>query len=90
MAIAIFYLIILSVITALVFAYDKMCAKKGLWRVPESVLLFLSALGGAMGGILAMCICRHKTQKQAFINGLPIFIILQAVIMIVAANIFLY
>ena len=90
MAIAIFYLVALSVITFIVFAYDKMCATKGLWRIPESVLLFLSAVGGAMGGILAMCICRHKTQKPAFVNGLPAFIVLQAVIMILAANMFLY
>ncbi|MBP5360619.1 MAG: DUF1294 domain-containing protein [Bacteroidaceae bacterium] len=56
---------------------DKHKAKKGRWRIPESVLLILSVLGGSMGALMAMSLFRHKTQKKLFSIGIPVVFILQ-------------
>lgn len=60
------YLGILSLITFIVFVADKIKAQNGAWRIPESVLLGLSAIGGAVGGYLAMFIAWHKVRKWYF------------------------
>lgn len=56
----------MSIITFLLFFYDKYQAKNDGWRIPEKVLLTLSILGGAIGGLLGMQIFRHKTRKNYF------------------------
>ncbi len=58
------YLLVLSSITFLTYAIDKNKAKRGGWRVKEKVLLLMSILGGAFGGILAMKKFRHKTKGE--------------------------
>ena len=61
-----YYLIItavMSVIAIIAFAHDKITAmrEKGS-RTPESVLLTLISLGGAVGGLIGMYVFRHKTS----------------------------
>ena len=90
MIVALLYILMLSVITGVLFAVDKLQAIKGGWRISESMLLFFAALGGAIGGIVSMCLCHHKTQKTIFYNGLPLIMVAQMVILIMIANIFLY
>lgn len=60
------YLGILSLIAFIAFVADKIKAQNGAWRIPESVLLGLSAIGGAVGGYLAMFIAWHKVRKWYF------------------------
>lgn len=60
------YISVLSVITFIAYAVDKVKAKKGSWRTKEKTLLCMSFLGGAIGGCLAMQICRHKTKHWYF------------------------
>ena len=55
-----------SVVTFLVFGFDKWRASRPGRRVPESFLVFLGALGGWPGGLFAMKIFRHKTIKRTF------------------------
>lgn len=76
------YLIIINIITYVVFAVDKKRAIRGAWRIPEATLLGLSVVGGSIGGILAMRICRHKTRHMSFTVGLPLILILQVMIFI--------
>lgn len=83
-------IVLFSVCAFILYGYDKICACNDFWRVPESVLLFVAASGGAMGALLAMYVFRHKTQKQAFANGIPVMIFLQTILLIIVANIFLY
>lgn len=56
----------LSLLTFLVYAWDKLQAKRDARRVPELRLHALSLLGGFAGAALAMALVRHKTQKLVF------------------------
>lgn len=78
--ILIIYLIIINIISAVVTIYDKYCAVKKHWRVKESTLLLLSAIGGSVGMYLTMQIIRHKTRHIKFMLGIPVILILQAII----------
>lgn len=78
--ILIIYLIIINIISAVVTIYDKCCAVKKHWRVKESTLLLLSAIGGSVGMYLTMQIIRHKTRHIKFMLGIPVILILQAII----------
>lgn len=64
----------------LVYAADKLAAKQGWRRRPERTLLWLGALAGAPGALIAMYLFRHKTRKPAFRLGLPAFLLLQAAV----------
>ena len=60
------YLIAVNVVTFAAFGYDKLVAPTQSIRVPETILLALTALGGGVGGIIARPLFRHKTQKMSF------------------------
>jgi len=49
------------------FAWDKLRAASGGWRVPERTLHLMTLLGGAAGSVAAMILLRHKTRKPAFV-----------------------
>lgn len=82
-------ILILSIFTFVLYVYDKSCAQNNLWRVPEFILLFTAASGGAMGAIAAMYLFHHKTLKPQFVYGVPLMIISQTLLLIIIANIFL-
>jgi uncharacterized membrane protein YsdA (DUF1294 family) len=63
---AILYLVIINVATFLVFLWDKVRAKNGEWRVKESTILLLAAIGGTPAAFIARALFRHKTRKQPF------------------------
>ncbi len=73
------YLLIVNCITYIVFAIDKRRAVRGKWRIPESTLFGLALLGGSIGGMLAMQICRHKTKHWSFRLGLPMILLMQVI-----------
>ena len=50
-------------------------------RIPEKVLLFLGALGGAGAMLLARYAIRHKTKHKRFMIGLPLMIVAPAVLL---------
>lgn len=56
--------------------HDKKRAINGEFRISESLFFILSLLGGALGTILGMHYCRHKTKKPAFIILVPVFLLL--------------
>ena len=69
------YILALSLVTFCFYGVDKYKAINGSWRIPEKTLLLLSFLGGAVGGVLAMNVVRHKTRKWYFwfVNVVGIF-----------------
>ena len=60
------YVLGLGLSTFLIYGYDKLRARRGGMRVPESALLALSLIGGALGGWAGMLIWRHKTSHAIF------------------------
>ena len=72
------YLGVISLISVIVCVADKSRAKKGKWRVRESTLFLLSALGGSLAMYITMLAIRHKTLHKRFMIGIPLIIIIQA------------
>ena len=64
------------------FAYgiDKLKAKKGKWRIPESTLLLLAIIGGSIGAWLGIKVWHHKTLHKKFKYGIPLIVIIQIAI----------
>lgn len=56
----------LSVVTFLVFGFDKWRATGSKRRVSEFSLALLGAIGGWPGGLIGMNVFRHKTAKFTF------------------------
>ena len=80
--IAVAYLAVISIISIIVCIYDKKISKKNKveLRIPEKVLLILSALGGSVAMFVTMLITRHKTKHVKFMLGIPVIMVLQAAI----------
>ena len=76
----IYYLIAISIIAIVVTIYDKLIAGSGKRRVPENTLLIIAALGGSVAMYITMQIIRHKTQHKKFMIGVPIIMVLQAIL----------
>ena len=64
-----FYLVIVNLYLFCLMGYDKYQAKKGGWRVPENNLIFVSLLGGGIGGLISRKVFHHKTRKKKFTVG---------------------
>ena len=73
----IIYLVIINVITFIVYGLDKWKAKKAKWRIRESTLLGMAAVGGSIGALFAMKILRHKTLHPQFKYGVPLMLVAQ-------------
>ncbi len=55
-----------SFVTFLVYGADKKRAMRRQWRYQEKLLLGLSFFMGAIGGLVAMQVFRHKTRRWYF------------------------
>ena len=71
------YFALISIIAIAVTVADKAKAKTGAWRVKESTLLILSALGGSVAMFITMLVIRHKTKHAKFMVGIPLIIATQ-------------
>lgn len=69
-------LLSMNLITFLTFGLDKRKALRKQWRIKESYLLLLSALGGSFGALVAIKAFRHKTKKTKFSLGVPLMLAL--------------
>ena len=69
-----------SLLAFLLFAIDKAKARRHRWRIPEAVLLGVAACGGGLGALLGMQLCRHKTRHIKFLLGVPLCVLLNAVV----------
>lgn len=58
--------LIVSVVTYLVYYFDKRAASAGARRTPESTLHLFALLGGWPGAMLAQQLLRHKSVKPEF------------------------
>ena len=78
----ILYLITINVVTFLLYGIDKWKAKRARWRIPESVLLGMAAIGGSVGAWLGMRVWHHKTQHAKFRYGVPAMLVVQTAVLV--------
>ena len=69
-----FYLLIINALGFLLMLVDKWKARKNRWRVRESTLLLIAALGGSVGSLAGMYLFRHKTLHLKFTVGIPLIL----------------
>ncbi|WP_308639336.1 DUF1294 domain-containing protein [Paenibacillus silvisoli] len=68
----VYWLIMSLYVFALMRTDKKRAVRDRRHRIPERRLLGLSAAGGAIGGLAAMRMFRHKTKHASFATGLPV------------------
>lgn len=66
------YVAVVSLVLCVLMYMDKQRAIKREWRIAEKTLFTLAIFGGALGGVLAMYLFRHKTKHNAFSFGFPL------------------
>ena len=74
-----FLLIALAAVNLFAFVLygvDKRKAKRDAWRIRESTLLLVAAMGGSLGALLGMELFRHKTKHVKFRVLVPLFLVL--------------
>lgn len=72
------WLLLMSAVTFFLMGWDKHLAPQpAAGRIPERVLLGWAAAGGALGGVLAMQLFRHKTLHRHFSVGMPVMLAVQ-------------
>lgn len=80
------YLGIINVVTFIAFAIDKLNAIGHRSRIRIVTLLGLAFMGGSLGGLLAMYLLHHKTNKDYFTVGIPLIILMQVVVIFYVLN----
>ena len=83
MKLLLYYLLIINAAGFLLMLVDKWKAKKNRWRIRESTLLIVAALGGSVGSLLGIYIFRHKTLHLKFTVGIPVILAGQCVLAVV-------
>ena len=77
--IALGWLVVVNLLTALAIALDKQQAGQGGRRISELTLLLMSLAGGSPGALLTMRWVRHKTRKTSFQLRLAVMIAFQLI-----------
>ena len=67
----------INAVAFIVYGIDKYKAKKAKWRIPETTLLLLAAIGGSIGAWAGMRLWHHKTMHKKFKYGIPLIITFQ-------------
>lgn len=74
------WFVIINLIGYFVMSEDKKKARRRQERTPERTLFLLAFIGGALGVLIAMYRCRHKTKHISFIVGVPALLFLNAIL----------
>lgn len=84
--ILIIYSVIINFVSFAAFAVDKINACEGRSRIRIITLLGIAFAGGSIGAILGMYIFRHKTRVDYFTVGVPLIMIMRAVVIFYLMN----
>ncbi len=82
------FIIAINLLSAVVCIADKGRAVRKKHRISEKTLFTISFLGGATLMYLTMLAIRHKTKHKRFMVGLPLIILLHAVILLLVIQYF--
>lgn len=74
---ALAWLMAVSITAFAVAVWDKSCARRRDWRVPERVLWLISAAGGSVVMWFTFLLIRHKTTRPGFMWGIPLLALAQ-------------
>ena len=74
------YLLLINALGFGLMLLDKWKAKKNRWRIRESTLMLVAALGGSVGSLLGMYTVRHKTKHLKFTLGIPLILVAQGLL----------
>jgi len=74
-----YYFLLINLITFFVFRHDKHLAKNQKRRLSEFNLLTWSAVGGSVGGLMAIYFFRHKNKKFSFMWRFYLVLALQII-----------
>lgn len=77
----------INLFSFLLMGWDKRCARRGKWRVPERNLFLAALCFGAMGGTLGMFAFRHKTKHWYFRIFFPALMIVQIALIVLGAGV---
>ncbi len=76
-----YYLCAVNLAALVLYGIDKRRAKKGRWRISEAVLLGIAIAGGSAGAWIGMKAFHHKTKHQKFSFGVPLILVVQALVL---------
>lgn len=71
------YLELVNLAAFALMGIDKLRAKQGRRRIPETTLILSAVFGGGIGALAGMYLFRHKTRKQKFTVGIPVILVMQ-------------
>lgn len=77
------YLVLVNLLAIVLFGYDKYCARKHKWRIPERTLITSAIIGGSAGAYLGMVAFRHKTNHKLFQISIPLLLVAQIIIFLI-------
>ena len=80
------YLALMNLLAVCLTIRDKSAARKKAWRIKERTLLAVSFFGGSMAMLLTMLAIRHKTRRLKFMIGIPLILLLQVGIGVLALD----
>ena len=72
------FLMVWNLLTFFLYGWDKLCAKQRWRRIPESVLIMVAFLMGAVGAMFGMVVWNHKTSKPKFRSLVPLSVLFNA------------
>ncbi len=84
------YICLMSIWAFCLMGVDKWRAKKKRWRVSERTLFLVAVFGGALGAVLGMYHFHHKTKHWQFRLGLPLLLMVQALLFALLAYFYLH
>lgn len=76
------YAIIINIVGFALMKIDKRKAIKHAFRIPESTLFIIAIIGGSIGCLIGMYVCRHKTRHWYFVYGMPLILAVQILLLI--------
>ena len=76
------YLFIVNALGFFIMLLDKYLAKNNLWRIAETTLFGVAAIGGSLGCICGMYTARHKTKHMGFVIGMPVILAVQIALIV--------
>ena len=78
-----YYLILVNLLAAGLMAWDKYCAMRGCWRVPEATLFSAAMMGGSPAMFIIIRYLRHKSSKTSFLWRLNLILLVQVALLMV-------